>query len=249
MPQFRQSEIPSLVVWGRNQLGQLGIEPQTAAVVKNPVSVSLERLFARSCRQQVRQVACGKAHTVLLVQIDGQPVVVTFGSNRNGQLGIGKNVSANVDPSTVNVNNVFQVACAKNSTFAINDQGRLFSWGSSKDGVLGLPQSADLYSPQQVPLPGEAVQISAGKSHVGLLLRDLLLYTWGSNKYGQLGLGSYESTSEPAECLIKGGPADESSDTLTVSVRDQSPVEVACGDTFTVVRTMNGTVYSCGSNI
>lgn len=113
MPQFRH-EAPSLVVWGRNQLGQLGIEPQTAAVVKNPVGVALDRLFMRSCRQQVRQVACGKAHSLLLVQVDGRPTVFAFGSNRQGQLGLAKNIEVQVEPAAVNINNVFQVACAKN---------------------------------------------------------------------------------------------------------------------------------------
>jgi alpha-tubulin suppressor-like RCC1 family protein len=72
---------------------------------------------------------------------------------------------------------------------------------------------------------------------------------WGSNKYGELGLGTFESVFAPTEVLIKTGAADESSDTLTVSVKDQSPIDIACGDNFTIVRTMSGALYSCGSNI
>jgi len=78
---------------------------------------------------------------------------------------------------------------------------------------------------------------------------DLNLFMWGSNKYGELGLGTFDSAFAPTEVLIKSGTADESSDTLTVSVKDQSPIDIACGDNFSIVRTMSGSIYTCGSNI
>lgn len=39
---------------------------------------------------------------------------------------------------------ITQVACSKNSTFALSNNGTLYSWGSNKDGVLGNNLKADL---------------------------------------------------------------------------------------------------------
>ena len=77
-----------------------------------------------------------------------------------------------------------------------------------------------------------AINISAGKSHAGAVIKrrspvsqddfEHALYMWGSNKYGQLGLGDFESKNKPTETIIKYGQGgNESSDTLTVSVKDQ----------------------------
>jgi alpha-tubulin suppressor-like RCC1 family protein len=58
---------------------------------------------------------------MILVQVDGRSVLYGFGSNKFGQLGVGKAVTVSAEPSLVKVSNVSKVACSKNSTFAIND--------------------------------------------------------------------------------------------------------------------------------
>jgi alpha-tubulin suppressor-like RCC1 family protein len=68
-----------------------------------------------------------------------------------------------------------------------------------------------------------------------------LLYIWGSNKYSQLGLGDNQSRSEPSQVNIPN------EDFLTQ--RNNQIVNVACGDTFTIVSTLSGELYSCGSNL
>ena len=96
--------------------------------------------------------------------------------------------------------------------------------------------SGDQYIPTQVNFNGgneenhEVIDISAGKGHAGALIRrrsavseyENVSYMWGANKHGQLGLGDYETRKTPCEVIIKYGPGNnESSDTLTVSVKDQ----------------------------
>jgi alpha-tubulin suppressor-like RCC1 family protein len=39
------------------------------------------------------------------------------------------------------LSSITQVACSKNSTFALSNNGTLYSWGSNKDGVLGNSKS------------------------------------------------------------------------------------------------------------
>jgi alpha-tubulin suppressor-like RCC1 family protein len=105
------------------------------------------------------------------------------------------------------------------------------------------------------------VDISAGKGHAGAIIRrrsavseydfENVPYTWGSNKYGQLGLGDFDSRKSPCQAKVNYGTGNgnESSDTLTVSVKDQQPISLVCGDSFTFVRQESGKLYSCGSNV
>jgi alpha-tubulin suppressor-like RCC1 family protein len=86
-------------------------------------------------------VACGKAHTVVLIERGGRTLVYTIGSNKTGQLGIGKNIKSAVEPQIVEALSnytIVKVACSKSSTFALTETGELFAWGSNKEGVLGL---------------------------------------------------------------------------------------------------------------
>ena len=68
--------------------------------------VPLDALFSRSVRQQVRLIACGKAHSIILAQVDGRSMLYAFGSNKFGQLGVGKNVPVSIEPSLVKLSNV-----------------------------------------------------------------------------------------------------------------------------------------------
>lgn len=86
------SSSSTLVVWGRNQMGQLGLDPQSQGVIKFPMmlpSSLLSRSFTRgNSIFEVKQIACGKAHSVLLVEISGcsstNMCVFALGSNNQG---------------------------------------------------------------------------------------------------------------------------------------------------------------------
>jgi alpha-tubulin suppressor-like RCC1 family protein len=70
-----------LVVWGRNQSGQLGIEPEAKSVVKIPHSIRFD--------MNVRMISCGKAHTAFIID---NGTVYTMGNNKMGQLGLSQTI-------------------------------------------------------------------------------------------------------------------------------------------------------------
>lgn len=252
----------NLIVWGRNQSGQLGVEPSSHSVVKQPILVpNLERIFGRGL-YEVKQVSCGKAHTCMLIERDSNSTqIYSIGSNNKGQLGIGKHIHQSAEPINISESiNFKQLTCAKNSSIALTEGGILYSWGSNKDGLLGLGSNIDQHLPQIVSFGDSLVKfVSAGKNHVFALVKEkspigkdeyeTTLYSWGSNKYGQLGSGTYLPITKPHDIQIKPGTGNESSETLTVSVKDHQPVHVSCGDKFTIVQTQNGCLFSCGANI
>ena len=70
--------------------------------------------------------------------------IYSVGSNNKGQLGIGKHINQSVEPVCISESTQFkQISCSKNSTFALTEEGKLYSWGSNKEGILGLSASAD----------------------------------------------------------------------------------------------------------
>jgi alpha-tubulin suppressor-like RCC1 family protein len=83
-----------MIVWGRNQMGQLGIDPTAQSVIKFPtLSVNIRGWNSGSYPYSiynVRQIACGKAHTMILIERDGIDIIFALGNNKQGQLGIGR---------------------------------------------------------------------------------------------------------------------------------------------------------------
>ena len=69
--------------WGANRTGQLCL--QELGDIAGPRPVPALRSIADA--RKIQQVACGRSHTLLL-QTDG--LVVAFGMNDDGQLGIGR---------------------------------------------------------------------------------------------------------------------------------------------------------------
>lgn len=55
-----------LIVWGRNQMGQLAIDPQQQSVIKTPVSMKTAQLLGP--KANILQIACGKAHIFKCIQ-------------------------------------------------------------------------------------------------------------------------------------------------------------------------------------
>jgi alpha-tubulin suppressor-like RCC1 family protein len=86
-------------------------------------------------------VSCGKAHTVLLVERNQRNFLYSFGSNKTGQLGIGKNIQFSVEPQLIDClpsAKIDSIASAKNSSFVLFENGTLYSWGGNKEGILGI---------------------------------------------------------------------------------------------------------------
>ena len=158
-------------------MGQLGLDPHQNAVIKNPITVP--RVFRQNC--DIKQVACGKAHTMLLLETTGGTYLYALGSNKTGQLGIGRNASMVTEPTLVDSIQhitISKIVCSKNSTLALTEGGSLYSWGSSKDGVLGIGSTKeDQFNPMKVTQFGDdgevttVLDVSAGKSHAAAIVR------------------------------------------------------------------------------
>ncbi|XP_069617718.1 X-linked retinitis pigmentosa GTPase regulator isoform X2 [Ranitomeya imitator] len=143
-------------------------------------------------------IACGDEHTAL---VTGNGKLYVFGSNINGQLGIG---SGNVitKPTCVKAlksEKIKLAACGRNHTLVSTAQGKVFSSGWNSEGQLGLGDTTERSSFHEIPFFNgqcKIKQLSAG-SNTSAVLTEGKLYMWGENSEGQLGLGNEKNFCTP----------------------------------------------------
>ncbi|OQS03273.1 hypothetical protein THRCLA_04429 [Thraustotheca clavata] len=207
--------------WGDAYGGRLGYA-QSMNRVENP-----QRIIAFA-DVKVMQVACGAFH-MLACDLDGR--VYAWGSNSNGQLGLGDSSSNSVITPRViqdlRGNYICAVACGDSHSLALSSQGSVYSWGCNRFFQLGRTSTienaftpslvekswfgTDIFGVRRVDKsigdsvdinePGAALCIAAGSYHSLVIARDGTLFTWGCGRNGQLGHGSIMDIKLPLEVL------------------------------------------------
>lgn len=175
--------------WGGNSQGQLGLGNTTSTYVPTKIT-SLSG---------ITDVDGGAFHTLFLKN-DG--TVWGCGNASGGVLGNG--VSAGGFNTPVQVlgpngvgflTNIIAIAAGYNFSYALRNDGTVWSWGTNADGQLGNGNTTNTNVPiQATVLTGSFVAIDAGASFGIALKSDGTIWGWGSNTDGQLGNGSFVST-------------------------------------------------------
>jgi len=129
-----------------------------------------------------------------------------WGKNHFGQLGIGtlggdSYFYAPIEITVPGVSNWSSVTARNLSSYAIDDNGNLWSWGSNEFGQLGRSdegiQTSGKYPVSSTPArvqhyrSWKSVSVLAGTAHVLAIDDDDRLYAWGENYSGQIGNGSH----------------------------------------------------------
>jgi alpha-tubulin suppressor-like RCC1 family protein len=221
--------------WGRNSCGQLGNGDFDDRSV--PTVIIMEN----DSRGGVQSMAAGGRHSVV-VTADGR--VLMFGSNDNGQLGLGEFGLEFVFPTELQaVSSVGVTGCAAGGhhTFLFTSFGTAFCFGGGERGQLGCfdPEYSEIpfrcAFPRLVPLLESyaVLSVSCGRHHTLVVLENGDLFTFGSGSDGQLGHGDFGvSTQFPRRV-----------DSL-VGV----PIRATAGGTsHSLALTRNGRVFAFGS--
>ena len=172
----------SLECWGKNNFGQLGLG--SIASQNIPVTLSLGE------GRTATSVATGGNHSCTILDDSS---VKCWGSNNNGQLGIGNNIMQ-TSPQIVSfgVNTVDAIATGDTHSCVIIDNGSVNCWGRNIEGQLGFGNFTSRNTPLWVNLTENhtAIQITAGYRHTCAIIDNGSVSCWGWNLYGQLGLGT-----------------------------------------------------------
>jgi alpha-tubulin suppressor-like RCC1 family protein len=175
----------TVMMWGRNNYGQLGI----GTSVDRNVPTLIPGLA------NVKQVEASNYHTVALLN-DG--TVMTWGRNNYGQLGDGTTVNKNVPTLVPGLTNVKKVFVGTYCTVVLLNDGTVMTWGYNYYGQLGDGTIINKYIPTLVPELANVKQISISNTYnMAAVLNDGTVMTWGYNNYGQLGDGTTINKSVP----------------------------------------------------
>ena len=119
------------------------------------------------------------------------------------------------------------------STFALDNDGFVWSWGDNSRGQLGDGSTRSRHNPDLVERLSNVIAISAGSDHVAALRSDGNVWTWGFNITGELGDISTRVRSS----------------TIPMQVQDLSDITaISMGNGHSVAVQNDGTVWTWGAN-
>ena len=194
--------------WGSNQFGQLGSNvgmSSTLPVRNNALFAQLHQLPGPP---SVTAVAAGGGHSLAL---DSRGVVWAWGSNSDGQLGLGNfNGAVFALPITFPGGEIITaIAGGAFYSLALDSAGNVWAWGSNCRGQLGISSfDANRNTPVKLtnfPPNTRIVAIAAGGEHSLALDSAGNVSAWGSNTLGQLGNGQNLDQFGPTPTIFPNG--------------------------------------------
>jgi alpha-tubulin suppressor-like RCC1 family protein len=192
----------TVACWGDDTSGQLG-NVDTFHHISNPVPLPVGDLTG------VVSIVAGNAHTCAL-KVDG--TVACFGSNVEGELGIGSVGGTFVTPQpVVDLSTVVALSAGGGFfTCALKADGTVVCWGDNETGQLGDGTSSGTRRTRPGPVLnadgtplGGVLALRSGQDHSCALLDDgnASVVCWGYNARNQVSGGAsnvvYPATPEP----------------------------------------------------
>jgi alpha-tubulin suppressor-like RCC1 family protein len=179
--------------WGKNYPNQLFLNEGSYSSF-SPWNVQLPQ-----------RLAAGANHTCRVRQ-DGK--VECWGSNSNGQLGIGSSPSRSESPVVVTgISNAYTIAAGGNHTCVAVADGNVHCWGSDGVGINSSTPMPVTWNGTGVDAQLQASRLAAGENHTcltygwGGATPGIRGRCWGLNASGQLGTNNTTSLAAPTTDL------------------------------------------------
>ncbi|XP_075048164.1 serine/threonine-protein kinase Nek9 isoform X2 [Mixophyes fleayi] len=224
---FLLTQSGKVLACGLNEHNKLGLNQCTAGIINHeqafhevPYTTSLT-LAKQLSFYKVRSISPGKTHTAA---IDERGRLLTFGSNKCGQLGVGdyrKHLGINLLGGPLGGKQVIRVSCGDEFTIAATDDNHIFAWGNGGNGRLAMtpnerPQGSDICTSWPRPIFGSlhhVPDLSCRGWHTILIVEKVLnSKTIRSNSSG-LSIGTLAQSCSSGGSA--GGEGDSARESLT----------------------------------
>ena len=169
----------TVVCWGWNDLGQLGLTDTTARYIPTVVTTA---------GTGIKQLAAGYGHTCVARTNE----TLCWGDNSKGQLGDGTTTSSS-NPVTVSaLSGVTELTLGKEHSCAVLATNASYCWGSRQAGQTAQTVDAAILDKTPVVIASLTTKhsISAGDFHTCSIGEGGAVKCWGNNELGQLGDGT-----------------------------------------------------------
>jgi alpha-tubulin suppressor-like RCC1 family protein len=181
--------VPSLYLWGRAHVGQIG-DNRTGTGRSSPVQLASS--VSWSSADLGSQFAGA-------IKSDG--TLWMWGGGVDGKLGINGSTDLDSRSSPVQVGtdtNWYLISCGYHNTAAIRTNGTLWTWGSN-GAELGLNDIIARSSPAQVGALTNWLKVQAMYTQSVAIKTDGTLWSWGTNIDGQVGDNTRIYRSSPVQ--------------------------------------------------
>jgi alpha-tubulin suppressor-like RCC1 family protein len=229
----------TVLTWGWSIFGDLGYVPNNTTYNQSREHFSPLPVPGLS---DITGISAGQ-HFCVVLKSDG--TVWTWGDNRYGQLGDGKQVTIDdyyagahrAEPGmVVGLDNVTYVSAGPINAAAVKDDGTVWVWGANSPSLFGKAgeNSAGplaITTPVQVKGLENVKEIKLGYAHALALKNDGTVWAWGDNSCGQLGVAGKEFSNTPV--MVPGL---------------SNVTQISAGEEHSVALEGDGTVWTWGHN-
>ncbi|XP_026567691.1 serine/threonine-protein kinase Nek9 [Pseudonaja textilis] len=148
---FLLTQAGKVLACGLNEFNKLGLNQCTSGIINHdayqeiPYAMTFT-LAKKLSFYKIRTIAPGKTHTAA---IDERGRLLTFGSNKCGQLGVGdykKHLGINLLGGPLGGKQVIRVSCGDEFTIAATDDNHIFAWGNGGNGRLAMTPTERAHS-------------------------------------------------------------------------------------------------------
>ncbi|MBA9084618.1 alpha-tubulin suppressor-like RCC1 family protein [Fontibacillus solani] len=179
--------------WGQNTIGQLGNTTLTSQQYKPKKIENFDSVVA---------ISAGSTHALAL-KSDG--TVWSWGSNFNGELGIGTTTNAYVPTKISSLSGVKAISAGMFFSYALKTDGTVWAWGTNNQGQLGNGSTNNQTVPVKISSLSSVDSIASGLYHGLALKQDGTVWSWGYNNNGQIGDGTYTVRLTPVKVTSLSG--------------------------------------------
>lgn len=179
----------SIIGWGDNRRGQLGMSAARVQVRPVPAAEGLNG-------NDLKDIQCGNNNTLFLMK-DG--TVYTCGTYSHGTQGLGPlKHNVNTPVRIPALSRIVQIACGFGHNAALDEDGHLWVWGRNDLGQLGIGNRKGQDTPVMLDLEN-IVDVTCGGKFMLARAADGREYGWGSNAWRVLEDSSRKEILSPVE--------------------------------------------------